>query len=598
MEKVFCANNLINQGDSGSSSSLVPKSSSVPNPTPITEGSSSDSAAIVNASESPLSRTLSEDAEYDNLFSTLDISGQNLQRPSVFPSDLPKTQTDESISIVDLRLKLHLYKVQLLLLMRNPKAAKREVKMAMNMARGKDYTMALFLKSQLEYARGNHRKAIKLLLASSNRNETGTSSLYYNNLGCINYQLGKHNTSAVFFSRALNSTAPLRKEKPLKLSTFSQDKAILIAYNCGVQYLSCGKPIPAARCFIKASLVFYNRPLLWLRLAECCLMALEKGLIKPGVGHSNESELNIRVIGEGKWRRLAIDDGNLKNGQENLVGKGEDKQPNLSMSLARQCLLNALHLLEPFESGLPVHPAPEEKEKTAGPSQGNMNGEAKEQKIGSSNLNATLQSSMSDYAVICKRENLMLKQTLLADLAFVELELGNPSKALSAAKSLLKLPECSRTHVFLGNVYAAEALCILGRSKEAAEHLKIYLSGENEVELPYGQEDYVKLDPGESNGGGETVDGASRGVGFLRPEEARGTLFANMAAVAAMEGDLEQAHRFVSQALRYLPNKREVVLNATYIDLMQGRTQEALVKLKECTRVRFVPGSLKLNGGP
>ncbi|KAM7511553.1 hypothetical protein LguiB_010428 [Lonicera macranthoides] len=598
VEKVFCANNLINQGDSGISSSLVPKSSSVPNPTPITEGSSSDSAAIVNASESPLSRTLSEDAEYDNLFSTLDISGQNLQRPSVFPSDLPKTQTDELISIIDLRLKLHLYKVQLLLLMRNPKAAKREVKMAMNMARGKDYTMALFLKSQLEYARGNHRKAIKLLLASSNRNETGTSSLYYNNLGCINYQLGKHNTSAVFFSRALNSTAPLRKEKPLKLLTFSQDKAILIAYNCGVQYLSCGKPIPAAHCFIKASLVFYNRPLLWIRLAECCLMALEKGLIKPGVGHSNESELNIRVIGEGKWRSLAIDDGNLKNGQENLVGKEEDKQPNLSLSLARQCLLNALHLLESFESGLPIHSAPEEKEKTAGLSQGTMNGEAKEQKIGSNNLNATLQSSMSDYAVICKKENLLLKQTLLADLALVELELGNPSIALSAAKSLLKLPECYRTHVFLGNVYAAEALCILGHSKEAAEHLSIYLSGENEVELPYGQEDYLKLDLGESNGGGETVDGASRGVGFLRPEEAHGTLFANMAALAAMEGDFEQAHQYVTQALRYLTNKREVVLTATYIDLMQGRTQEALVKLKECTCVRFVPGSLKLNGGP
>jgi CCR4-NOT transcription complex subunit 10 len=575
VEKVFCANNnLITQSESGSSSQqqssiLVPKSSSVT----ITEGSSSDSANIVNASDSPLSRTLSEDAEYDNLFSTLDISGQNLQRPSILhtSTDLSKTQSDELISVADLRLKLHLYKVQLLLLMRNPKAAKREVKMAMNMARGKDYTMALFLKSQLEYARGNHRKAIKLLMASSNRNESGTSSLFYNNLGCIHYQLGKPSTSAAFFSKALKSFQPLHNENPLTLSNFSQDKSIFVVYNCGIQYLASGKPIPAARCFIKASKVLYKRPLVWLRIAESCLMALEKGLIKSGPSSANEPVINLRVIGEGKWRNLIVEEENLNRVQENLAAK----ELNVSLILARESLINALYLLDSYESDLPANPSAEEKE----------------QKTGTSNLNSTL----LDYAILRKKEKLMLKQTLLADSAFVELELENPVKALDFAKSLLKVPECSRIYKFLGNMYAAESLCILGRLKEASIYLAIYLSSADEVEPPYSQDDYKPFGGSESSAG-ESSD-AARLLGFLSSDEARGTLFSNMGVAAALSGDLEQARRYINKALELLPNRHETVLTATYIDLKEGKDQEALARLKECRGVKFIPADVNLHEG-
>ncbi|KAF2318091.1 hypothetical protein GH714_041436 [Hevea brasiliensis] len=159
-----------------------------------------------NSLENSLSKTLSlseESLEYETMFS-LDISGQNLTRPSGLPSsnDLSRTQVDRSMSTIDLKLKLQLYKVQFLLLTRNLKQAKREVKLAMNIARGRDSSMALLLKSQLEYARGNHRKAIKLLMASSNRTEMGISSMF-NNLGCIYYQLGKYHASSLLFSKAL-----------------------------------------------------------------------------------------------------------------------------------------------------------------------------------------------------------------------------------------------------------------------------------------------------------------------------------------------------------------------------------------------------------
>ncbi|KAK4404146.1 CCR4-NOT transcription complex subunit [Sesamum angolense] len=596
MEKVFCVNSLTNQVDNGTStqqqSLLASKSASFTSNSTVPDSSYSDSVVTVNSSENSLTRTLSEEALEDEsmqLLSSLDISGQNLQRPVIAPNDLPRNQAEESLSAADLRLKLHLYKVRFLLLTRNLKAAKREVKMAMNIARGKDYPMALYLKSQLEYARGNHRKAIKLLMASSISTELGISSMYYNNLGCIYYRLGKHHTSGVFFSKALRNSSVLRKEKPRKLLNLSQDKSLLISYNCGL--------INSIKC-------------------------------------TDKPDIKVNVIGKGKWRQLGLRYGSSPTGQGEYVGKdssfiADDKQPDLSMSLARQCLVNALYLLDSAEANYTrsgLHPSSEEtppsqstnhKDTAVGdpkapniassvPSQVNSNGEVKEQK-GGNNQSGSLQNSITEYEHIRMKENQMMKQAALADLAYVELALGNPLKALSAAKSLMKLPDSSKIYIFLGTMYAAEALCLLNKPNEAGEYLMMYVSGGNNIELPYSQEDCEKwrvekvVDGDESNGG-TTVPSAvsladeSQGSMFLSPEEARGMFCANYAANFALLGDFERAHHFVIKALSDIPNSSQAILTAIYVDLKRGKTQDALSKLKQHTGVRFLPGSLTLNG--
>ncbi|KAE8689031.1 36.4 kDa proline-rich protein-like [Hibiscus syriacus] len=568
-----------------------------------------DLAASVNSSENPLSRTLSDD-RLDEMFSTLDIGGYNLTRPAGLTSvnDHPRITVDGSISGVDLKLKLQLHKVRFLLLTRNLKLAKREVKHAMNIARGRDSSMALLLKAQLEYTRGNYRKAIKLLMVSNNRTDAAISSMFKNNLGCIYYKLGKYNSSAVFFSKALGICSSLQKEKPLKLLTFSQDKSLLIAYNCGLQYLACGKPILAARCFQKACLIFYRRPVLWLRLAECCIMAVEKGLVKGSQTPSDRSEIRVNVIGKGRWRKLLIDYGTSRSGHVDSVEKndwalGSDGQPKLSLPLARQCLYNALHLLNCSEwsnskSVLPSNSSLEESESSSGTSSKNpihkklpsinslastilagsvnSNGDLKETKGGANN--EILQNSVSYYEDIRRRENQMIKQALLANLAYVELELDNPLKALSAALSLLELPE----------------------------RLAIYLSGGNNVESPFSQEDCElwqvekPVDCEEPSGGAPAAAKNPSHEGlrvykFLKPEEARGTIYANLAAVSAIQGELELAHHFVTQALSLVPNSSEATMTAIYVDLMLGKSEEALSKLKHCSHVRFLPSSLQLN---
>lgn len=337
----------MNQGDNGSTVSQQPPNAVAKSPFPssssATDAPNLDSDANANALDPE------ETGEYDNAVFDMDVAQPTGLLSS---SDLSRNPVDISVSSVYLKLKMQLYKVRFLLLTRNLKQAKREVKHAVNITRGRDSSMALLLKSQLEYARGNYRKAIKLLMASSNRADSRISSMINNNLGCIYYQLGKYHTSSVFFSNALLNCSSLRKDRPLNLSTFSLDNSLLIVYNCGMQYLACGKPLLAARCFQKAGLIFYNRPLLWLRLAECCLMAVEKGLVKNSPA---SSEVRVYVVGKGKWRQLVMEDGVVKNGNLGFSEKGDlflgsDQQPKLSMSLARQCLSNAMYLLNHSES--------------------------------------------------------------------------------------------------------------------------------------------------------------------------------------------------------------------------------------------------------
>ncbi|KAG2718835.1 hypothetical protein I3760_03G239200 [Carya illinoinensis] len=647
LERAFGVS-CVSQGDNGNttqqSGNFVAKTSSVPSP--ATDASHSDLAASVNASENTLSRTLSDEAlEYETMFSTLDIGGQNRVRPSgiLSSNDLSRPTVDRSLTTVDLKLKLQLYKVRFLLLTRNLKQAKREVKHVMNIARGKDSSTALLLKSQIEYARGNHRKAIKLLVASSNlsassnRTDVAISSIFNNNLGCIYYQLGKYHTSSIFFSKALTNASSLRKERPLQLSTFSQDNSFLIIYNCGIQYLACGKPILAARCFQKASLVFYNRPLLWLRLAECCLMALEKGLLKTSHAPSERSEVKVHVVGQAKWRQLVVEDGISRNRHADSVERDtftlrSDGQPKLSMSLARQCLHNALHLLNSLEwnyskSDLPSSSSLEDIESseaalsknsnhknlnnidskaftvTIGVGQANANGDAKEPKGGTSQ--ELIQNSLSYYEDIQRRQNHLIKQAILANIAYVELELQNPTKALLTARSLLELTECSRIYIFLGHLYAAEALCLLNRPKEAAEHLSNYMFGGSNFDSPFSEEDWKQwqvertIDGEELNGGSVTTMNSlaedPQGIVFLKPEEARAALYANFAVVSATQGELEQAHQFATQALSILPNSREATLTLIYVDLKLGKSTEALAKLKQSSRVRFLPSGVTLN---
>ncbi|XP_039066329.1 CCR4-NOT transcription complex subunit 10-B-like [Hibiscus syriacus] len=364
-------------------------------------------------------------------------------------------------------------------------------------------------------------------------------------------------------------------------------------------------------------------------------MAAEKGLVKGSPAPSDRSEIRASVIGKGRWRKLLIENGISRKGHVVSVEKedralGGDGQPQLSLPIARHCLYNALHLLNCSESSnsksvLPSNLSLEENESSDGASSKNSNhknlpgddskastmsaalinsnGDLKEPKGGTNQ--ESIQNSISYYEDSCRRENHMIKQAVLANLAYVELELENALKALSAAQSLLELPGRSRIYVFLGHVYVAEALCLLNKPKGAAEHLSVYLSGESNVELPFSQSDCEQWrvekhgDCEEANGGASGAKNpspeGSQDFIFFKPEEACGMLYANLAAVSAIQGDLDRAQRFMTQALSLIPNSSEATMTAIYVDLMLGKSKEAVSKLKHCRHVRFLHCNQQFN---
>ncbi|CAN6195277.1 unnamed protein product [Urochloa humidicola] len=554
-----------------------------------------------------------ESIEFESLYSSFH-GHQNLGKPIL--NDFSRA-SDLAATAADLKVRLQIYKVRLLLLTRNLKVAKRELKVLMNMARGRDSSTELLLKSQLEYARGNYRKAVKLLSTPNNRTEPAMQAMFYNNLGCILHQQRSNHTSIWCFSKALKYSLSLRSEKPLKLSASSQDKSCLISYNCGIQHFMCGKPLLAAQCFRQAMPLFYKRPLFWLRFSECSLLALEKGLLCAVGASSCNDEIEVNVVGSGQWRQLIVNPVNSKSNSPSAGVTSDEHKKLVSLGFARQCLLNAQLLLDASEQENPVTASDTEdgnqgvvqghkssgpkntvstdSKTPSGPALANVNGEQK-----GTSLNATLQSSLALYDEICRKENLKIRQAVLGGLVFVELCLENPLKALSYAKLLQQLTDCSRMYVFLSHVYAAEALCALNRPKDAAEHLSVYIKDGNDIELPYNVENCEKALVEKDSDGEDTVAPAvtkltseeSQHSESLKPEEARGVLYIDLGMTAAMQGEFEQADYLVSRGLAMLPNNPRAVLASVYMDLLQGKSQEAVEKLKQCRNVRFRPSSV------
>ena len=85
---------------------------------------------------------------------------------------------------------------------------------------------AQFLKANVEYLRQNYRKALKVLGSTpkspivTDRGEC-LSAFYFNNIGCVHFQLGKYSLAAHYFRKAteendaaLNGFPPLDRGEP------------------------------------------------------------------------------------------------------------------------------------------------------------------------------------------------------------------------------------------------------------------------------------------------------------------------------------------------------------------------------------------------
>lgn len=127
------------------------------------------------------------------------------------------------------------------------------------------------LKACVEWVKGHHKKALRLLSACALRD--GDAYVGENNLACIYLRLGKAESAGMHFRQALQSLqCPIDADltgdcnAPLRHS-YSAD--VVLNYALSLQL--SGRPSEALAMYVAVTQVFSERVLLWLRMGECCV---------------------------------------------------------------------------------------------------------------------------------------------------------------------------------------------------------------------------------------------------------------------------------------------------------------------------------------
>jgi len=512
-----------------------------------------------------------------------------------WPNKRSSRRPPTDITPDEVRSALALYKAKLALTARSSKSSKREIKTTLNACA--QNTTGLFLKCNLEWQRQNYRKAIRLLNNScqaGSEREKNIPSLYYNNMGCIHHCMRRHQAAAFYFTRALQENDALyqrppssgSKPEPVALPMYSCDRRCELEYNRGLQYLISAKPEAAFSGFLAALDLMHSQPRVWLRLGEACVAAHvqqqrqeQKAAGTPAVSPMVESlargPARSAVLGAPVTSRYLV----LPTAGPAAAGKGDVGPPPEeataegaasigapapaapSLSFGLQCLRNALvlcHVQLGGSGGISAVSAADYAQLLA------------------SSANGT--SSPSDEQTL--QLHILLRLTLL-HLSWVSLTLGDCSPALSFASQLLALDACPPGLKLYAHLYACDALCQLSRSEEALEQLTAALEL-NEPLVPVASCTGAEPPPSD----GEGVDCVRNpysqvGNGGAGAGAARATLYANLAVVHILRGDVEQATSYVQQALTQQPDSRQALLCCVYLELRAGRNEAALELLKK-----------------
>uniref|UniRef100_A0A8C8FDN2 CCR4-NOT transcription complex subunit 10 n=1 Tax=Oncorhynchus tshawytscha TaxID=74940 RepID=A0A8C8FDN2_ONCTS len=495
------------------------------------------------------------------------------------------------------------YKVRAYIQMKSSKACKREIKSVMNTAGNS--ASSLFLKSNFEYLRGNYRKAVKLLNSSNIAEHPGAIKtgecvrcMFWNNLGCIHFAMGKHNLGIFYFKKALqendHTCAQLgdggatgngqsKQFSGIPMCALLANKRYELLYNCGIQLLHIGRPLAAFDCLMDAVQVYHSNPGLWLRLAECCIAANKGSLEQDNKGLPSKKGIVQAIVGQGYHRKIILASQSTQN---TIYSDGQSAAiPVASMEFAAICLRNGLVLL-------PDHQQQENKaengSKTTSQSgsteSGSENSDACSGKVqeGDKFLSAAPSSPLRKQEV----EN--LRCSLLACSAYVALVLGDNLMALNHAEKLLHQTKLSGSLKFLGHLYAAEALISLDRISEAIGHL----NPENVTDVSMGVLS-SEQDQGPDKGDLEPVESSGKQTPLCYPStvsSARAIMLFNLGSAYCLRSEYEKARKCLHQLCMISPFPSASMFPPLTPSPLSGNTQLALQIIK---RNQLLPSVLQ-----
>uniref|UniRef100_A0A7M4EBW2 CCR4-NOT transcription complex subunit 10 n=1 Tax=Crocodylus porosus TaxID=8502 RepID=A0A7M4EBW2_CROPO len=453
---------------------------------------------------------------------------------------------------------------------------------------------SLFLKSNFEYLRGNYRKAVKLLNSANIAEHPGFMKtgeclrcMFWNNLGCIHFAMGKHNLGIFYFKKALQendnacaqlgtgSTDPGKKFSGRPMCTLLTNKRYELLYNCGIQLLHIGRPLAAFECLIEAVQVYHSNPRLWLRLAECCIAANKGTSEQETKGLPSKKGIVQSIVGQGYHRKIVLASQSIQNvvyndGQSSAI-------PVASMEFAAICLRNALLLLPEDQQ--------ESKQENGSKTSNQLGGNAENSE---SSEACSTKSHEGDKFIpappsspLRKQELENLRCSILACSAYVALALGDNLMALNHADKLLQQPKLSGSLKFLGHLYAAEALISLDRISDAITHL----NPENVTDVSLGISSNEQ-DQGSDKGENEAMESSGKQTPQCYPSSvtsARTMMLFNLGSAYCLRSEYDKARKCLHQAASLIHPKEippEAILLAVYLELQNGNTQLALQIIK------------------
>ncbi|XP_061631377.1 CCR4-NOT transcription complex subunit 10 isoform X5 [Phyllopteryx taeniolatus] len=522
----------------------------------------------------------------------LSVQGSNKNGKAENNKDGGNQKAEFSAMIEAAKSKMHQYKVRAYIQMKSSKACKREIKSVMNTAGNS--APSLFLKSNFEYLRGNYRKAVKLLNSSNIAEHPGpiktgecVRCMFWNNLGCIHFAMGKHNLGIFYFKKALQENdhtcaqlgdggnGQAKKFTGIPMCALLANKRYELLYNCGIQLLHIGRPLAAFECLIEAVQVYHSNPRLWLRLAESCIAANKGGSEQESKGLPCKKGIVQSIVGQGYHRKIVLASQSMQN---TIYSEGQSAAiPVASMEFAAICLRNALLLL-------PEHQQQDSKtdnsSKSSSQSGSTESGSENSDACSGKGQEADRLLSAAPSSPLRKQEVENLRCSILACSAYVALALGDNLMALNHAEKLLHQAKVSGSLKFLGHLYAAEALISLERISDAIMHL----NPDNVTDVSIGVLT-SEQDPG-SDKGDETVESSGKQTPLCYPSSvtsARAMMLFNLGSTYCLRSEYDKARKCLQQAASMLNTKEippEAILLGVYLELQNGNTQLALQIIK------------------
>ncbi|CAG0915772.1 unnamed protein product [Notodromas monacha] len=457
-----------------------------------------------------------------------DLSKSDTVKPSGKSLELVLTERQKQ--------KFMEYRVRSFLMSRNIKACKKEAKSFLTAnCSGQAAVMQLFLRANVEYHKGNWRKAVHFLntlqpimqeescknmfssatdglpLTVGNNDTDDLPSLvegpwteplsvaYYNNMGCIHYRMGRWNLACHYFTMASAENDALvsarsvafgghaaERSKDMKVSTLGWPmwargcgRKYELAYNMGIALLHAGKPGIAFDYLWDATKFYSNNALLWLRLAEACIMCY-KADNEPDFHFQDRKKSLVRgSVGSGIHRKLILPTKLAQCGPARGDPNVSVLTPLPRLEFADVCLKNALVIIKRKDDpGTSL--APFNTPGGGGPTTIQCMKEVKskdQQHVESedSDVNPALKPKHIETVpgpTFKPREAFHLRCSVLIAAAYVNLRLFNSRQTLEYTKELLQCePYLSITHRLLAHSYTAEALVMEDRISEAISHL-------------------------------------------------------------------------------------------------------------------------------